>query len=807
MTLPRGTRLGPYEIVAPLGSGGMGEVYRAHDARLRRDVAIKVLPGKFAADPERLRRLQQEAQAAGALNHPNILTIYDIGTHDGVPYIVSELLEGRTLRALLQSGPVAPGRALGFALQVAHGLDAAQARGIVHRDLKPENLFVTHDGRMKILDFGLAKLREETPVPARDEEITSLPTQHQGTAPGVVLGTLGYMSPEQVRGQPTDGRSDVFSFGAILYEMLTGARAFQRDTPADTISAILTKEPSQPDPASGAGIPPGLDRLLRHCLEKDPARRFQSAHDLAFDLETISGGHTTGAPARMAPEAHPRRAGRRLAFWSAAGAAVVAALVGGAWIAGRPSGGVIDSIAVLPFANAGQDPEMEYLSDGITESLIHSLSKLPHLRVMSRNSVFHYKGKEVDAREAGEALKVEAVLTGRVMQRGEALSISAELVDVRDNSHLWGAQYGGKSSDVLSVQQEIARQISDNLRVRLTGDEKSRLAKRPTESNEAYQLYLKGRFFWNQRGKGLLKATEYFDQALSLDPNYAQAHAGSADALTVLAFYGFRPAREAFPKAKARAERALAIEPSLGEAHATLGYIAFHYDWDLGAAEREYRRGIELAPNHPPAHYWYAIMLSTKGDWDGATAEMEKAMSLDPLSPFVNVQAGWLHLRRGAFDEAVDPIRKGMELNPSIVIGHLLLGHVQTLRGRFEEGIAEMSEALRLSDGDAWVKGSLAYAFAASGEGKRARALLEELLEGPTPAGFRRSYPIALAYAGLGDRDRAFTFLDKAREEKDPMMSVVHTDHLLDGLHSDPRWLPYLRSIGLLPDSELAKIR
>ncbi|HZN04240.1 MAG TPA: protein kinase [Candidatus Polarisedimenticolia bacterium] len=810
MTLPQGTRLGPYEIVAPLGSGGMGEVYRAHDARLRRDVAIKVLPGKFSDDPERLRRLQQEAQAAGALNHPNILTIYDIGTHEGVAYIVSELLEGRTLRALLAAGPVPPRRALDIALQIARGLDAAHARGIVHRDLKPENLFVTQDDRVKILDFGLAKLRDETVAGAAApsaEEITSLPTRHQGTAPGVVLGTLGYMSPEQVRGQPTDGRSDIFSFGAILYELLSGRRAFQRDTPADTISAILTGEPADPAPVPGRGVPPGLDRILRHCLEKDPARRFQSAHDLAFDLETMSGGHTAGGASPAQPEW--AAASRRLSFWGAAGAAVVTALVAGAYFVGRPpgAGAAIDSIAVLPFVNAGQDPEMEYLSDGITESLIHSLSKLPHLRVMSRNSVFHYKGKEVDAREAGAALGVKAVLTGRVMERGETLSINAELVDVRDNSHLWGAQYGGKSSDVLSVQQEIARQISDNLRVRLTGDEKSRLAKRPTESNEAYQLYLKGRFFWNQRGQGLLKATEYFDQALNLDPNYAQAHAGSADALTVLAFYGFRPAREAFPKAKARAERALAIEPSLGEAHATLGYIAFHYDWDLGAAEREYLRGIELAPNHPPAHYWYAIMLSTKGDWDGATAEMEKAMSLDPLSPFVNIQAGWLHLRRGAFDEAVDRIRKGMELNPSIVIGHLLLGHVQTLRGRFEEGIAEMSEALRLSDGDAWVKGSLAYAFAASGEGKRARTLLEELLEGPTPAGFRRSYPIALAYAGLGDRDRAFTFLDKSREERDPMVSVVRTDHLLDGLHSDPRWLPYLRSLGLLSDSELAKIR
>ena len=809
MTLPQGTKLGPYEIVAPLGAGGMGEVYRAHDARLRRDVAIKVLPGRFAADPERLRRLKQEAQAAGGLNHPNILTIYDIGTHEGAPYIVSELLEGRTLRDLMKSGPIAARRALDFALQFAHGLDAAHARGIVHRDLKPENLFVTHDGRVKILDFGLAKLRDDAAgaAPPSEEEITSLPTQHQGTAPGVVLGTLGYMSPEQVRGQPTDGRSDVFSFGAILFEMLTGARAFQRQTPADTISAILTKDPSDATPASGAGLPPGLDRLLRHCLEKEPSRRFQSAHDLAFDLETMTGGHSVPAPA---PAGRGRAgAGRRLALWGAVGAALVAALVAGAYLLGRPStsGTAIDSIAVLPFVNAGQDPDMEYLSDGITESLIQSLSQLPHLTVMSRNSVFHYKGKEVDAREAGQALKVKAVLTGRVLERGDTLSISAELVDVRDNSHLWGGQYGGRASDILSVQQEIARQISDNLRVKLTGEEKSRLSKRATEDNEAYQLYLKGRFFWNQRGRGLLQAADYFDQALRRDPRYAQAHAGAADAASLLAFYGFESPREAFPKAKAAAARALEIDPSLGEAHATLGYIHLHYDWDLEAAEREFRRALELAPNHPPAHYWYGAVKLAQGDWDGAFAEFDKSLSIDPLSPFVNLQGGWMILRHGEIDRSIDAFRKGIELGPTMVIGHMLLGDALILRGRFEEGLAELREAVRLSDGDAWMKGSLAYGLGVSGDQEGARQLLRELLEGPTPAGFRRSYPIALAYAGLGDKDRAFEYLEKARQERDSLLAIVQGDHLLDSLHADPRWVPYLRAIGLVPESELAKIR
>jgi serine/threonine-protein kinase len=816
MTLPQGTRLGPYEIVAPLGAGGMGEVYRAHDARLKRDVAVKVLPARLSSDPERVRRLQQEAQAAGALNHPNILTIYDIGTHEGIAYIVSELLEGRTLRALLHAGPMASHRALGLALQIAHGLDAAHARGIVHRDLKPENLFVTHDGRVKILDFGLAKLREPGAAPGLEappgaEEITSLPTQHQGTAPGVVLGTLGYMSPEQVRGQATDGRSDIFSFGTILFEMLTATRAFQRETPADTISAILTKEPAEAVPASGPAIPPGLERLLKHCLEKDPARRFQSAHDLAFDLETITGGHAPGAPEHAVAGASPARPGahrRRVALLAAAAAGVVGALAAGYFLFGTPAGGgAIDSIAVLPFVNAGHDPEMEYLSDGITESLINSLSGLPHLTVMSRNSVFHYKGKEVDAREAGEALKVKAVLTGRVVERGDALSISAELVDVRNNSHLWGGQYGGKASDILSVQEEIARQISDNLRVRLTGEEKSRLAKRATDDNEAYQLYLKGRFYWSQRGKGLLKAAQYFDQALQQDPNYAQAYAGAADTYSLLAFYGFQPSDQAFPKAKAAASRALELEPSLGEAHATFAYIAFTYDWDGAVAEREYLRAIALSPNHPPAHYWYGAMLGTKGKWDEGIAEVRKSVELDPLSPFANVQMAWTLLRHGETDRAVEAIRKGIEFSPTLVIGHMILGDAQVLRGRFDEGIAELREAVRLSEGDAWMKGSLACALAASGNEQEARALLRDLLEGPTPVGFRRSYPIALAYAGLGDKDRAFEYLERARKERDPLLSLVHTDHFLDRLHSDARWAPFLRAIGLVPESEIAKIR
>ena len=789
MSLAEGTRLGPYEILSPLGAGGMGEVYRARDARLRRDVAIKVLPGRFSSDPGRLRRLQQEAQAAGALNHPNILTIYDIGTHESINYIVSELLEGETLRAQLASGPMAFQKALDLALQIALGLDAAHSRGIVHRDLKPENIFVTREGRLKILDFGLAKLTEPVAPPAAH---TNLPTLQGGTEPGVVLGTLGYMSPEQLRGQPTDNRSDIFSFGAIFFEMLTGRHAFRCDTPADTITAILTKDPPELTPTAGP-VPPALDRIVRHCMEKEPARRFHSAHDLAFDLETISGGLATQTPASAAVPGRFRRDRLRTASWALGVVGIIAAVA--AAVSLWPTrGSAIDSIAVLPFANASQDPEMEYLGEGIAESLINSLSQLPDLKVMSRNSVFHYKGRETDAREVGRSLNVRAVLTGRVMQRGDSLSISAELVDARDNSHLWGGQYNRSASEILSVQEEIARQISDNLRLNLTGEEMTRLARRPTESTDAYQFYLKGRYFWNQRGKGLLKAVERFEQALAADPRYALAHTGLADSYSLLAFYGFMPAREAFPKAEAAATRALELDPLLGEAHASLGYIRMQV-YDLAGAEREYLRAIELAPDYPPAHYWYSALLGIRGEWDQAVAELEKSVALDPMSYFTNVQRGWFWLRHGDYDRSIELLPKAIELNPGLAIGHLLLGQALILRSRFPEAIAELQEADRISEGDAWTRGTLVYAYAASGRRDQASRLLDEMRGPPQPTGYRRSLPIALAYTALGEKDRAFEFLEKAYDERDPVLTLLKLDHLFDPLHDDPRWAPLIKKI------------
>ncbi|HXM78675.1 MAG TPA: serine/threonine-protein kinase, partial [Thermoanaerobaculia bacterium] len=543
MALAPGTRLGPYEILAAIGAGGMGEVYRARDERLGREVAIKVLPASFSADPDRLRRFEQEARAAGILNHPNITAVYDIGTNesDGAPYVVQELLEGETLRSRLGAGAFTPRKALGHALQIANGLAAAHEKGIVHRDLKPENIFVTKDGRVKILDFGLAKLTS----PREEGSASRLPTTAGETEPGMVLGTLGYMSPEQVRGKPADARSDIFSFGAILYEMLSGKRAFHGDSAADTMSAILMKDP--PDlSVTNQNISPGLERVVRHCLEKNPEERFQSARDLAFDLESLSDISGVAPGGKAAPAASSRRTGLLLLVAGVAVAALALAAI--TWL--RPRGKSIDSIAVLPFVNGSRDPNAGYLSDGITESIINSLSRLPHLRVTARSTVFRFKGRDEDPQKVGRDLNVGAVVSGKVTQRCDVLSIQADLMDVGSGSQLWGDHYERKLADILSVQEEIAREISEKLRLRLTGEEKQRLTKRYTANTEAYQLYLKGRYAWEQRTQsGLTQSIEFFQKAIEKDPGYALAYAGLADSYAVLPSYSFLSPGESFPKA------------------------------------------------------------------------------------------------------------------------------------------------------------------------------------------------------------------------------------------------------------------
>jgi len=797
-------RLGPYEIRSPLGTGGMGEVYRARDERLKRDVAIKVLPQSLAADPDALARFEREAMAVAALSHPNILAIHDFGTHAGTAYAVMELLEGETLGAKLAAAPMAQRQAVDFALQVARGLSAAHEKGIVHRDLKPENLFVTKDGHLKILDFGLAVRRpldaagrESTAASDQSKarnELTAAPTVERAlTEPGTVMGTMGYMSPEQVRGLPVDHRSDIFSFGAILYEMLSGRKAFSRDTASDTMAAIMRDDPPELT-QSGRDISPALDHVVKHCLEKDRDNRFQSARDIAFALGEASSG-SAAAPARLSAQS-PRSNASRPLLWAAGVVALVTLAAAVLWL--RPRAGAIDSLAVLPFVNAGGDPNSEYLSDGITESLINSVSQIPGIKVVSRASAFHYKGKDVDARTVGRELGVRAVLTGRIVERGDALSIRAELVDARDDTHVWGEEYNRRLSDILAVQEEIARDISGKLRQRLTGEEKKQLTRRYTENAEAYGLYLRGRYHWNKRTAGdIQKGIGYFQQAIEKDPTYALAYAGLAESYAILYNYTGLPSSETFPKAKAAAVKALELDDTLPQAHATLALTHEKFDWDFSAAEKEFRRAIELDPSYPTAHHWYGLFLSEIGRHEEAIAQSERAYELDPLSPIISNARAAVSYNARQYDRAIDAARKTIELDKNLNISWVSLGLSLEQKEMYPESIAALEEAVRLSE--RWIQAvaALAHADAVSNRRVEAMPLVEELKR-RSERGQDALVNIALVYAGLGQNDEAMAWLDEAYRGRSAwlLQLSLKVDPRWDPLRSDARFQDLLRRIG-----------
>ncbi len=774
MPLSPGTRLGPYEILAPLGAGGMGEVYRARDSRLGRDVAIKVLPEHLARNPDALTRFEREARAVAALSHPNILAIHDIGDEQGVHFLVTELLDGETLRGRLRQAGLPWRKAAQIAAAVADGLAAAHAKGITHRDVKPENIFVTSDGRVKILDFGLARWQP------REE---GSPEGETETEAGTVMGTVGYMSPEQVRGGRADASSDIFSLGCVIYEMVAGARAFSGPTPAQTMSAILEHDPVPP-----ASAPPDVQSVIRHCLEKNPGERFQSARDLAFALRAAGSAAT---PATRGPARFPRRA-----VVAAAAAVVALAAVAGYFLLGRRSE-AIDSLAVLPFANAG-GADTEYLSDGISEALINSLSRLPMLRVVPRDTVFRYKGKDVDPEKIAADLKVRAVLTGRVVERAGTLLISAGLVDAAEHKQLWGEQYNRKLADIFAVQEEISREISDRLRLRLTGEEQQQMARRDTASAEAFQLYLQGRYHWNRRTKaGFQRAIGHFQQAIDKDPGYALAYAGLADCYNLLGWYGIQAPKESFPKAKAAAERALQINDRLAEAHASLALYRVLYAWDWPGAERAFQRAFELNPGYPSAAQWYANYLGAMGKLDQALSFTRRAQQSDPLSlPFSGAAGRVLYLNR-QYDRAIEEMRKAIDLDPNYPLAHLLLGVAYLQKGMYREAIADIEEAVRLFEREPVALGPLAHAYAVSGDKARARKTLAEMDD----LGKRRyvsAYHMAVAHLGLGDTQQAWSWLDRALAERAAWMpDWLRNDPRFDPLRSEPRFQELLKKMGL----------
>ena len=818
--------MGRYEIRLKLGAGGMGEVYLAEDTQLGRKVALKLLPSDLMQNEDRLRRFEQEARAASALNHPNILTIFEIGKTETANFIATEFIDGETLRQHLARTTMKLTEALDIGVQVASALSAAHEAGIIHRDIKPDNIMLRRDRLVKVLDFGLAKLTEPQAV-AADTSAPTIPKAE--TEPGVVMGTVQYMSPEQARGLPVDARTDIFSLGVLVYEMLAHRTPFEGTTRSDVMASILNREPL-PLARYAMDVPEELERIVTKALAKDRNERYQTSKDLAIDLrrlkqrleveaeikrtgraEDVSDKEVKTKSAEretvLSPAARPTsRASTLVSRIKAHKTVAIIVLVGivitvasiiyfrsGSVGAGR----TIDSLAVLPFVNISGDPNTEYLSDGITDSLINSLSQLPGLKVMSRNSVFRYKGRETDAQAAAHELGVRAVLTGRVTERGDELWISVELVDAQDNSHIWGEQYNRKLSDILALQAAISKDISEKLRQRLTGEVEMRVTKRYTDNSEAYQLYLQGRYYlYKRRPEAFKKSIDYFQQAISKDPNYALAYAGLADSYNAFGGYSVTPGTESFPKAEEAAAKALELDSTLAEAHTSMGLIKLYYRWNRAEAETELKRAIELNPNYAGAHYGYAYCLITMKRADEAIAEIKRAEELDPLSLAIVSDAGEIYYFARKPDEAITQLRKAIDMDPNFVRAHFLLGRALEQKREFAEAIAEFNKAMTLSQDSTEVLAALGQGYAASGKKDEAQKILGEL-QGRSKEIYISPHFMAIIYASPGENDRAFEWLDKAVEKRFPPLIYLEVNPVWDNLRSDPRYEGLLRRVGL----------
>jgi eukaryotic-like serine/threonine-protein kinase len=750
-----GSRLGPYEIVSRLGAGGMGEVFQGLDTRLDRPVAIKTLAAHLARDPEALERFERECRAIAALSHPNVLALYDVGRVGRVPYAVTELLEGEVLRQALTRGPMPWRRAVEVGCGVAGGLSAAHARGVLHRDLKPENVFLTADGQVKILDFGLARLQD-----APGASVATL----GHTAAGAVMGTFAYMSPEQVRGAPIDATSDIFSFGCLLHEMIAGRPAFGRATLADTAAAIVGEEPA-PLGELISDLPSDLEVVARRCLTKDPRQRFQSAADLALVLGAMLSGAGSSRPGRRRTRARGRS----------------------------------KSLAVLPFTNASGDPDAEYLSDGITESVINSLSGLRSLRVVTRSAAFRYKASAADPQQAGRELDVRAVLTGRVLLRGDMLVIAVELVDVANGWQLWGAHYSRKLADVFAVQEDIAQEISAKLELRLTGEEKSRLGRRQTENLDAYQAYLRGRYAWARRTEeAFRKAIEHFQQAIEHDPSYAPAYAGLADAYAVsgMAEYGIQPPSAVMPRARAAAARALELDPSRADAQTCLAHVQAFYDWDWEGAERDFQRAIELNPDYAWAHHWYALLLAALSRHDEAIAAERRAQALEPLAPVINKNVGTiLHLAR-RYDAALEQYRRALDVDGDFPRTHFFRALTWQQTGSFPDAVTALERAMQIAGRNSVMLATLGSTCALAGRRDEAMAILDTL-EQRARAQYVPAFTFALVAIGLAEADRAFGWLERALEERSSWLAFLNVDPIFDPLRGDARFAGLVARVGL----------
>jgi eukaryotic-like serine/threonine-protein kinase len=829
MAVVAGTKFDRYEIISPLGSGGMGQVYLARDSRLERKVALKLLLDERTKDEQRVLRFEQEARAASALNHPNIITIYEIGDSGSTHFIATEFIEGLTLRKILAEGKMPVITALDIAIQVASALSAAHEAGIIHRDIKPENVMLRRDGIVKVLDFGLAKLietgtgsgewgsGEEESLPTLDTPIISSPLQ---TDPGTVMGTATYMAPEQARGWRVDARADIFSLGVVLYEMVAGRAPFDGPTPIDIMTQVLDRDP-RPLTSFSYGAPVELQRIVSKAMRKDREERYQTVKDLLIDLKSLKReleasttlSYTTNVETSSGSRAALTRS-------TASEPMVVRAISSAEYIVGeikRHKRGFllmllaltvavaatltflftrdhpIESIAVLPFITQNEDPQAgadtALLGDAINNSIINNLSQLPNLDVKPRGAVLRYKDREVDPQEVGKDLDVHAVLTGQIIRRGDTLQVDVSLADTRDNRALWGKQYIRKISDLILIQQEVASDVSDSLRLKLSGQEKRRL--------EAQQLYLRGRNAWNKRTPdNLLEGIKLFNQAIQIDPDYAAAHAGVADCYNMLVNYSVLPPKDAFPKAKASADKALELDQNLAEAHTARAFIYFMWEWDWQEAGSEYRRAIELKPNYSSARQWYSSLLAAIGRSDEALAEVKTAREVDPFNPSIAAHVSWIsYLSRDA-EATIQRARQARKLDPGFFPTQRYLALGYNLQGKYNEAVPEFEKALSLSPESMLAKADLGYAYAKAGRREDALRLIDEMQRSP---GQRRASPfhLSLVYVGLGENDRAIDLLRQAYEERGERLVWLGADARFDSLRQDPRFKEILAGMGL----------